>query len=150
MIGIFLFSHRIHGWLLDDKRLGSAKGKSVIARLKRWFAGSISISLSASVITIPLVAIYFGTVSLVSLVTNLLVVWLVSYIFYGIIFCILLSLVFMQLSAVAAAVVTYLIYFVLVTAKMISKLPFAAVYTRANILSFGLFLHTLCWRSSYA
>ena len=134
MIGIFLFSHRIHGWLLDDKRLGSAKGKSVIARLKRWFAGSISISLSASVITIPLVAIYFGTVSLVSLVTNLLVVWLVSYIFYGIIFCILLSLVFMQLSAVAAAVVTYLIYFVLVTAKMISKLPFAAVYTQSQYI----------------
>lgn len=134
MIGIFLFSHRIHDWILDDKRLGSAKGKSVIARLKRWFAGSISISLSASVITIPLVAVYFGTVSLVSLVTNLLVVWLVSYIFYGIIFCILLSLVFMQLSAVAAAVVTYLIYFVLSTAKLISKFPFAAVYTQSQYI----------------
>ena len=134
MIGIFLFSNRIRGWLLDEKRLGSAKGKSIVARLKRWFAGSVSISMGASVITTPLVALYFGTVSLVSLLTNLLIVWLVSYIFYGIIFCVLLSLVFMPLAGIAATIVTYPIYFVLGTAKLISQLPFAAVYTQSQYI----------------
>ena len=134
MIGIFLFSHRIRGWLLDEKRLGSAKGKSIVARLKRWFAGSTSITMAASVITTPLVALYFGTVSLVSLLTNLLIVWLVSYIFYGIIFCVLLSLVFMPLAGIAATIVTYPICFVLGTAKLISQLPFAAVYTQSQYI----------------
>ena len=134
MIGIFLFSHRIYDWLLDEKRLGSAKGKTIIARLKRWFAGSISISLSASVVTTPLVAIYFGTVSLVSVLTNLLIVWLVSYIFYGIIFCVLLSLVFVPLSGVAATLIAFPIYFVLGTANLISKFPFAAVYTQSQYI----------------
>ena len=134
MIGIFLFSRRIHDWFLDDKRLGSAKGKSVIARLKRWFADSVSVTLSASIITTPLVAIYFGTVSLVSLLTNLLIVWIVSYVFYGIILCVLLSLMFMPLAGIVAGIVTYPIYFVLGTANLLSELPFAAVYTQSQYI----------------
>lgn len=134
IIGIFLFSNRIHDWLLDNKRLGNAKGKSVTARIKRWFAGSISISMSASVITTPLVAVYFGTVSLVSLLTNLLVVWLVSFIFYGVVFCVLLSLPFMQMACIAATFITFPIHFVLGTARLISQLPFAAVYTQSQYI----------------
>ena len=76
--------------MLSDKCLGEAKGKSIKVRLKRWFVSSVSVTLGAMTVTAPLCARHFGTVSLVGVVTNLLTLWLVTYIFYGIILiCIL-------------------------------------------------------------
>lgn len=131
MIGIFLFSRRIHDWLLDDKRLGSAKGKGIIPRLKRWFVSSVSVSLSASVITTPLVAYYFGTISLVSLLTNLLVVWMVTYIFYGIMIACIFSMFSITVGNLAGWLVSVLIHYVIGTAKLLARFPLAAVYTRS-------------------
>lgn len=131
MIGIFLFCRKIHDWLLDDKRLGSAKGKGIIPRLKRWFVSSVSVSLSASVITTPLVAYYFDTVSLVSLLTNLLVVWVVSFIFYGIMVACIVSLLSATAGQWAAWLVSVLIHYVIGTAKLLSRFPLAAVYTQS-------------------
>ena len=80
MIGIFLFAERIRLWMMDEKRLGRWKG-----RLTRWFSGSVSVTLSAMVFTTPLVAVYFGTVSLIGVITNLLVLWVITVVFYGLI-----------------------------------------------------------------
>ena len=131
MIGIFLFSQRIHDWFLTPGRLGSAKGKGILPRLKRWFVNSISFSLGASVMTTPLVAVYFETVSLVSIFTNLLVVWMISYIFYGIMLTMLISLFSFYLSKVTAMLVTFPIRLVTGTAKLLSSFPLAAVYTQS-------------------
>ena len=54
-------------------------------KLTRWIVGSVSVTLSAMTVTTPLVAYYFGAISLVGILTNLLTLWVISFIFYGII-----------------------------------------------------------------
>lgn len=129
MIGIFLFAEKIRTYLLDDRRLGPAKGKGIKARLCRWISGSVSITLSTMVVTTPLCAVYFGTVSLVSILTNLLTLWIVSFIFYGIMAACILALFWLPAAKTVAWVISWLIRFVIWVAKTLSMIPFAAVYT---------------------
>jgi len=131
MVGIFLFSGRISAYLYDEKRLGSAKGKSLKARLKRWIVGSVSVTLSAMVTTTPLCAYYFGMVSLVGILTNLLTLWVISFIFYGIMAACILGAVWVPAGTVIASVVAWPIRYVLWIAKMLGSFPLAAVYTES-------------------
>lgn len=129
MVGIFLFSEKIRQWIVE--KIKPTKTKNLRNKLKHWFATSISISLGASVVTTPLVAYHFGTVSLVSLLTNLIVVWMITYIFYGIMIACALSFVNLLLGKIAAWLVTLPIRIVLGVAGALSKFPFAAVYTES-------------------
>lgn len=129
MIGIFLFCRPIHDWFLAQSWIGVVKGKGILPRLKRWFINSVSVSLSASIVTTPLVAYYFGTVSLVSLLTNLLVVWLVTAVFYGIMLACAVSAVHLFAGKVVAFLVVLPIRLILGTAKTLAAIPLAAVYT---------------------
>ena len=125
--GIFLFSERIRSWLV--KVLKAEKGKRLVDRLKKWFAASVSITLSATVVTTPLVAYYFGCVSLVGVLTNLLTLWVISFIFYGILLALLISVFSASIAGAAAWVVALPIRYVLTVSKALSALPMAAVYT---------------------
>lgn len=139
MIGICLFSQPIRQWLMDKKRLGRWKGKLV-----SWLSSGISVSLSASIATTPLVAVYFGTVSLVSLVTNLLTVWIISFIFYGILGACLLSLLNMGLARAVAWVTGWAVRYVLWTSGTLAALPLAAVYTQSGyIVAWLIFVYVL-------
>ena len=64
MIGIFAFCEPLRQYLLSFGKLQQkSKGKSLQAKLIRWITGSVAVTLSAMVVTIPLCAIYFGMVS---------------------------------------------------------------------------------------
>lgn len=129
LIGIFLFSSPINAWLMDEKRLGKRKGKQ--KRFFGWLSGSVSVSLSATVITTPLCGFYFGTVSLIGVLTNLLTLWVVTYIFYGIVFTCILGTFSAVLGGVLAWIVSWPIRFVLWVSKTLSAFPLAAVYTES-------------------
>lgn len=127
--GILMFSEKIRRWMLSPGRLGEAKGKSVVARLKRWFTSSISVSLSAMVFTTPLVAYYFGMVSLVGVLTNLLTLWVISFIFYLTVGCAAIGLISMPLASVLGWVAAWPIRYVLGVAGILADFPLASVYT---------------------
>ena len=129
MVGIFLFSEPIRHWL--EERLKVKKGKSLTSKFKRWLITSVSISISASTVTTPLIACHFGAVSLVSILTNFLVVWLISYIFYAIMLTCILSLLFLPLGNGLAWLVGIGVQYVIGTAKWLSSFPLAAVYTKS-------------------
>lgn len=121
--GIYLFSTRIRKWL-------SVKlWKKLPGGVSRYVTTSVSITLGTTVLTVPLSALQFGTVSLVSPVTNLLVLWVVSIIFYALIALCLLSGFFPAGTIVLSKVLTTLIRYVLLTAKFIADFPLASVYT---------------------
>ena len=142
MMGIFLFSQRISGWLLHRKRLGAFQG--FYARVAGWFSQGVSVSVSATLLTTPLCAVYFGTVSLISVVTNLLTLWSITFIFYGIILCCVLSLLYVPLGIGAAWLLSWLIRFVLAAAKLLASVPLAAVYTASiYIVIFFIFCYIL-------
>ena len=144
MVGIFLFSQRIYDYLLDEKRLGKAKGKTLRARLSRWICGSASVTLGAMVTTTPLCAWYFGCVSLVGILSNLLTLWVVSFVFYGIIFACVAGFVWIPVGKAIAWCVGWPIRYVLFAAKSLSAVPLAAVYVGdVYIVSWLIFSYVL-------
>ncbi len=144
MVGIFLFSQRINAYLLDEKRFGPAKRKTLRARLTRWICGSVSVTLGAMVTTTPLCAWYFGCVSLVGILSNLLILWVISFVFYGIMLACIAGAVYLPAGKAVAWCVSYLIRFVLFGAKNLSRVPFGAVYiNNAYTVAWLIFCYVL-------
>lgn len=129
MIGIFAFSTKIHDFLLGGKRKEKAKGRSLRAKTLRFVVASVSITLGAMVITMPLSAYYFGAVSLIGILTNILTLWLISFIFYGIMAACLFGLLWYPLGTWLAWFISWPIRYVLQISKFLAKFPLAAVYT---------------------
>lgn len=127
MVGIFLFGSRIYQYL--RKLLGEPKGKTLRSTLTNWFCGSVSVSLSAMSVTTPLCAYYFGMVSIVGVVTNLLTLWVVSLIFYGIMISCIFGAFWQPVGGGIAWMISWLIRYVQEVARLLSAIPFAAIYT---------------------
>ena len=125
--GILLFQKRISSWL--QSKLPKRKG--IAGKLQGLFCGSISVTVSSMSLVTPLSAAYFGTVSLVSILTNLLTLWAVSLVFCGMTAVCLLYLISPALASALAGILSWPIRYVLVTAKILSSVPLAAVYTRS-------------------
>jgi len=143
MLGILLFSQRIHDYLMGTK-LGPAKGKSLRARLTRWTVASVSVTLGAMSVTTPLCAIYFGNISLIGILTNVLILWLISFIFYGIMAACLLGTIWLPLGTVVGWLLSWPIRMILWVTDMISRLPVAAVYTSSiYIVAWLIFCYIL-------
>ncbi len=126
--GIYAFASPIAAWIK-----GKRPGKGI-----SWLAGSASTTLSALIFTTPLCAFYFGTVSLVSVVTNLLTLWVISFIFYGIMAVCLLGTVWMAGAKMVAWVIAWPIRYVLLAAKTMADIPLAAVYTKGEYIVYWL------------
>lgn len=128
MIGIFLFQEKINDWICG--KLGCGK-KDRHVKLKRRFASSVSMTLSSMTLTTPLSAFYFGSVSLVSVLTNLLTLWVISFIFYGIMLVCLTGWLWPAVGALLGEVIAWPIRYVLFLSKTLAAFPLAAVYTRS-------------------
>ena len=140
MAGIFLFSEKIRKWICGFSFWKTWKGKSLKVKARNRLASGISITLSAMFFTTPLVAYYFGSISLIGILTNLLTLWAVSWIFYGIMATCLLSLLWQQGAMVLAWVISWLIRYVLTVSKILSSIPLAAVYTKSKFILLWLVL----------
>lgn len=129
MAGILLFHEPIKAWLMDDRRLGRVR--------KKWkkyagiLAGSVGMTLGATIVVTPFCAGYFGLVSLVSVLTNLLTTWIISFVFYGVMFACVLGLIWMPLGSILGWLVAWPIRYVLAVAKVLADFPLSAVYTES-------------------
>ena len=135
--GIFLFSPGIKGWILAG--LLEEWNHPVGEFFAKWIAVSVSYTLGAMVFTAPLCGLYFGTVSLIGTVTNLLTLWVISGIFYGAMGCCLLSLIAPGAAVWIAGGVSWLVRYVLMMAKVLADFPLAAVYTVSPYITAWLF-----------
>ncbi len=136
MLGISLFSERIKLWILERRCFASLKRKR--KKAAAGFAASIGMSLGATVFVTPLCAYYFGMVSLVSVLANLLTLWVITMIFYGIMLACLLGLLWGPIGIGAAWLTSWLIRYVLEAAGILAKFPLAAVYTDSVYVVFWL------------
>lgn len=127
MIGIFLFAEPIRDRLMDKKYLGRFKGRA--RKFCNTIAASIGMSVGATVTVTPLCAYYFHTVSLVSVLTNLLTVWLVTFVFYGVLIVLLTGLLWAPLGAFFGLIVAWPIRYILAVSKLLASFPLAAVFT---------------------
>ena len=131
MAGIFLFSKRIAAWLSDFRIWKNWKGRHLGVKLRNWISGGVGVTFGAMFFTTPLVAYYFGCVSLVGVITNLLTLWAVSLSFNGIMLVSLLSFFWSWGAAAVAWLVSFLMRYVLAVAKVLASIPLAAVYTNS-------------------
>ena len=143
VVGIFLFAGRITGWMLDGRRLGRWKKKRCYGLLQKG-ATSVAVSLSALVLTTPLCAWYFGNVSLVSVLTNLLCMWVVTGLFCGIILTCIVGSIYLPLAKAFGWVLAWLVRYVLGVAGLLSRFPLASVYTESvYIVAWLVFCYVL-------
>lgn len=138
MAGIFLFAAPIQTWFMQRHRLGRWKGKR--RKLAYWFSSGVAVSLGANILVTPLSAYYFGVVSLVSPITNLLTLWLITYLFYGLILLCLAATVWLPFAKLIGLVLAELIRIVLGIAKVLSSFALSAVYTQSGYMLWWLVL----------
>jgi len=131
--GIFLFVPRMQAYI-HRKIPGKTRG----ARTVRAILGGVAVTISTMVVTAPLCALYFGNISLIGVLTNLLTLWAVSVVFYGIVIALLLSFIWLPLGSAIAWLCAPLIYYVLSVANVLQNVPFAAVYTVSPYISVWL------------
>lgn len=134
--GILLFQEKLSDWM--KKKLGEPKGKNLPARMKKWFISSVSVTLSAITLTTPLSAYYFGTVSLIGVLTNLLTLWVVNFVFNGLVVLCLVSLLSAKAAALMGSILAWPARYVLGCAKLLSDFPLAAVYTKSVYITLWL------------
>lgn len=139
--GILLVSDRVQNWLL--RRLGMdewKKPKNRIVRYLRavpWFVVStLSATLGASTLTVPLVALHFNIVSLIAPLSNLLTLWAIGFLFLGGLGVGTLATVLPGPAALLAAPFTALARYLQWVVEALSKpalaaLPLESVYYRA-------------------
>ena len=127
--GILCFSEPIKNWLMQF--FPNAHTGKMRKKLTGWFTSSISVTLGAMSLTTPLSAYYFGAVSLVGVLTNIATLWVVNLIFNGIVVVCLTGLLSVKFASLLAWVVSWLMRYVLTTAKLLASIPLAAVYTRS-------------------
>ena len=124
--GVFCFRESIENWI---RNFFGKPEKRIASRLVRWFSSSVAITISAMAFTTPLCAYYFGMVSLIGLFTNLLTLWVISFIFYGIMAVTGLHLLWQTGAVLLAKLISWPVRYVLLVAKTLAKFPLAAVYT---------------------
>ena len=134
--GILLFAAPIAGWLQSRLGTKSRRGKKLIS----WFSGSVSVSVSAVLFSTPISAYYFGSVSLVGVLTNLLTIWVIPFLFCGIAAVCLLTGLLPTLCCFLGTVLAWPIRYVLLVSGILSRIPFASVYTKSGYITAWLVL----------
>ena len=128
-LGIHLFSDRIFAGLyvpLKGLRICTVKP---VRRFLSAIVSLFSASVGANLLSVPLVALYYGNISLVSPVTNLLTVWAFSASFtLGFAAC-LLGFLWTQLGIWTAWCASVPALYARFVVQNLAKLPLAAVYT---------------------
>ncbi len=127
--GIVLITPRIQNWLMDQQRFGQYTSKTFLGKSLRRVLTSVSITLGATIITAPLAAYHFGTLSLVSAITNLMCLWVVSMVFYGAMAVCLLGGIWASAAEILAAILAWPVRYILTVARVLSMVPGGAVYT---------------------
>lgn len=112
-------------------------GEGLFYRLARLMAGNLATSLGALLFTTPIMAYYFGHISLVAPLANLLTLWAVSGAFLGGLAAAGAGLLLPGLGSAAAWVMAWAIRYIQWTALALARLPFSAVPSGGY---FGLWL----------
>jgi len=127
--GISLFDIPIRKWIVSVIPLPAEKAKRKTILV--WIESSVSVTLSAMTLTVPLSALHFGAISIIGVVTNLLTLWVISFVFYGLIAICLLYLFWKTGALLLAKLVAWPIRYVLGVSGLLSRFPLAAVYTKS-------------------
>lgn len=144
MAGIVLLGERFYRTLKPIYK--NTPRNSLRRKLARGACASLATTLSATVFTVPLMMAYFGMLSLVGPVTNLLTGWAITWCFRGGLLTAVLGCFLPGPAKVMGWLLAWGYRYVAWAAETLARLPFAALYTRTVYavlwvaLCYGMFL----------
>ena len=144
-LGIILFTGKISAAVTDGLHESKRCKNKIVKIVITFIVTSLATTIGALVFTIPLMAIHFGAVSLISPVTNLITLWAVSLAFpMGIVACIL-GFIALPLGSIVAFPVTYAARYIIFAAHSMAGIPFSVVYSsNAYIIIWLAYVYILC------
>ena len=149
--GILLVSDQVQEWLLkkfhmDELHRPENWGQRLLRAGPYFVVSTLSATLGASALTVPLVALHFNLISLVAPLSNLLTIWAIGFLFLSGLGVGALAIVLPRLAAVLAAPLTVLVHYLQGVIELLSRpalaaLPLESVYYRAwLVLIYALLL----------
>ena len=144
MAGIWVLSERMFCYF-SDRIEESRAGEH---RFARWFlllvAGSVSSSVGAQVFTLPLCALHFGFISVVSPLSNILCLWVVSILYIGGYAVLGLGLLFLPVGLLAGSILAWGVRYIYAVTGLLRRIPCAAIYmTNPLFVLWLLFVYVL-------
>ena len=103
--------------------------KHILYKPVRGIIAVLSCTLGVTVTTTPISAAAFGSVSIISPLTNVLTLAVISFVFSGAFITGLIGLIFMPLAKAMGWILAWPIRYVLWVADGLADIPYAAVYT---------------------
>lgn len=128
--GIWFLSNRMYRALsrrIEDLKIAENRHAR---RVLLFAAGSVSSSIGAMALSAPLTAVHFGSVSVVSPISNILCLWIVSAVYIGGYIIVLLGAFLPGAAALAGSVLAWGVRYIYAVSGFLSRLPCANVYVR--------------------
>lgn len=148
--GILMISDHVQEWLLKLCGMdGWKKPKSRVVKYLRaipyFMISTLSATLGASVLTVPLAAVHFRVISLISPLSNLLTLWAIGALFLGGLCVGSLGVFLPGAAAVLAIPFTWLTHYLQWVVEVLARpslaaLPLESAYYRAWLVLIYLFL----------
>ena len=143
MLGMIFVTPKVYKPIHEGIRtfFGNTKHKPTLARksaqaLLTGAGASFASTIGAIVFTVPITALYFGYVSLIGILVNVLVFWTVSLCFIFGYICCALGILWLPLGTTLGALTSILIRYIIVIVKYAATVPYAAIYTRGKLFGF--------------
>lgn len=140
MAGILWLTPKLYRMLMGEKQRG---------RAYRFIVSGFSATMGASVLTVPISAYYFGTLVLISPLSNLLCLWAASIVFMLGLVAVMLSFLWLPLGTAAAVLPRIFAEYILQAAHLLTEIPYHAVYFVNPYLKYWLAFAYLLFLVAY-
>lgn len=125
-MGMILVTAPMRDGIYSRLRRKKLMKKPAIGSVMRFVADTFCTTVGAMVLTIPISAIHFGSISLIAPVTNLLVLWSVSLAFGGAFIACILGFIWTPLGTAAAFIAALPARYVIWVSKGLAKMSLAS------------------------
>ena len=140
MAGILWLTPKLYRMLTGEKRR---------SRAYRFVTSGFSATMGALVFTVPLSAYYFGTLVLISPLSNLLCLWAASIVFMLGLIAVVLSFLWLPLGIAAAVLPRVLAGYILGVSHLLAEIPYHTVYFVNPYLKYWLAFAYLLFAVAY-
>lgn len=144
MAGILWLTPKLYKGLIGEKKRGKVWGK-----VFRFLAVTFSASMGAMVFTVPLAAYYFGALVLIAPLSSALCLWAATWAFSFGLLSVFVSFFYPPLGALLALPARLAAEYILLAAKLLSKIPYHAVYTANPYLKYWMTYVYLLFAAAY-
>lgn len=142
--GILAFSARVREWLWGMLPIRKETHR-LLQGAAYFVTASLSTTVGALALTTPLTAFYFGTISLVAPLSNLLCLTLVAFLFQAGLVTTLLAVLSPALGAFLGGLAALPVRLLLWLVRGLSRVPFATVQAEGPYLLFAVTAVYLLW-----